>query len=133
MGRFNYWVLMVALACVTICSADSDEGTPTEDQVSCKDYPEGSWRACYLDFGRETYEMACASCHDEGKDRAPIKGDRDSWSTRSQLWSSILVDHAKNGYLRMPARGGQMELSDKAMEAAVEFMLSETFPEMPRD
>ena len=133
MNRLHYWVLMAAIACVTVCSADSDEGTPTEDQVSCKDYPEGSWRACYLALGRETYEMACASCHDEGKDRAPIKGDRDSWSARSQLWSTILVDHAKNGYLRMPARGGQMELSDKAIEAAVEYMLSETFPEKPRD
>lgn len=133
MGRFNYWVLMAALACVTVCSADSDEGTPTEDQVSCKDYPEDSWRARYLALGRETYEMVCASCHDEGKDRAPIKGDRGSWSTRSQLWSTILVDHAKNGHLRMPARGGQMDLSDKALEAAVEYMLSETFPERPRD
>ena len=133
MNRLHYWVLMAAIACVTVCSADSDEGTPTEDQVSCKDYPEGSWRACYLALGRETYEMACASCHDEGKDRAPIKGDRDSWSARSQLWSTILVDHAKNGYLRMPARGGQMKLSDKAIEAAVEYMLSETFPEKPRD
>ncbi len=133
MNRLHYWVLMAAIACVTVCSADSDEGTPTGDQVSCKDYPEGSWRACYLDFGRETYEQACASCHDEGKDRAPVKGDRDSWSARSQLWSTILVDHAKNGYLRMPARGGQIGLSDKAMEAAVEYMLSETFPEKPRD
>ncbi len=132
MNRLHYWVLMAAIACVTVCSADSDEGTPTEDQVNCKDYPEGSWRACYLDFGRETYEQTCASCHDEGKDRAPVKGDRDSWSARSQLWSTILVDHAKNGYLRMPARGGQIGLSDKAMEAAVEYMLSETFPEKPR-
>ena len=133
MNRLHYWVLMVAIACVSVCSADDNEIAPAQAEQAGHTYPEDSWRARYLALGRETYEMACASCHDEGKDRAPIKGDRDSWSTRSQLWSTVLVDHARNGYLRMPARGGQMELSDKAMEAAVEYMLSETFPEMPRD
>ena len=133
MNRFQYWVLIAAIAFLSVCSADGNEAAPTWAQQAGDACPEGSWRACYLALGRETYEMVCASCHDEGKDRAPIKGDRDSWSTRSQLWSTILVDHAKNGYLRMPARGGQMELSDKAMEAAVEYMLSETFPEKLRD
>jgi cytochrome c5 len=33
----------------------------------------------------------------------------------------------------MPARGGQTDLSDRAVEAAGEFMLNETFPELPRD
>ena len=126
-------VVTVALVCLVGCSADSDEGTPTEDQVSCKDYPEGSWRSRYLDLGRETYKMACASCHDEGKDGAPIKGNRDSWSGRSQLWSAVLTEHAKGGYRDMPCKGGQLELSDNAVEAAAEYMLSETFPELPRD
>jgi len=33
----------------------------------------------------------------------------------------------------MPAKGGQNEFSDRAVEAAGEYMLNETFPELPRD
>jgi cytochrome c5 len=136
MTKFHHRTLLViamAAVCLVGCSAGSDEGTPTEDQVAGKDYPEGSWRTRYLELGRETYEMACASCHDEGKDGAPAKGDRDSWSDRSRLWSAVLTEHAKAGYQAMPCKGGQLELSDNAVEAAAEYMLNETFPELPRD
>ena len=133
MNRLHYWVLMAAMACVSVCSAEDNEAAPAQAQQAGHTYPADSWRARYLALGRETYEMACASCHDEGKDGAPIKGDRDSWSNRSHLWSAVLSEHAKAGYKDMPCKGGQLELSDKAVEAAAEYMLSETFPEKPRD
>jgi len=133
MNRVHFLVLMVAMVCVTICSADGNETAPTQGQHAGRDYPEGSWRARYLELGRETYEKACASCHDEGDDGAPIKGDRDSWSGRSQLWSAVLLEHAKNGYLDMPTKGGEDDLSDRAVESASEYMLNETFPELLRD
>ncbi|NOR19963.1 MAG: hypothetical protein GQ538_07745 [Xanthomonadales bacterium] len=125
---------MTAAAVVLIaCSAGSDEGPAAQTQRAENDYQEGSWRARYLALGRETYQAVCASCHDEGEDGAPVKGDREAWSNRSPLWSAVLIEHAKNGYLNMPAKGGQVELSDKAVEAAGEYMLNETFPELPRD
>ena len=133
MNRVHHWILMAAIAGVVGCSVDSDEGTPTQAQQACQDYPEGSWRARYLELGRETYEKACASCHDKKVDGAPIKGDRASWAGRSPLWSAVLLKHAKSGYLDMPAKGGQTELSDRAVEAAGEYMLCETFPEQLRD
>ena len=134
MNRLHYWVLMAAIACVTVCSADGNETAPTQDQQAGQGYQEDSWRARYLALGRETYEIACAACHDEDKgDSAPIKGNPDSWSTRSPLWSAVLLEHAKNGYLDMPTKGGRLELSDRAVEAAGEYMLHETFPELPRD
>ena len=79
------------------------------------------------------YEWACAACHAEGVDGAPRMGDRDAWSDRSPLWSAILLEHAKQGYLEMPAKGGHPYLSDRAVEAAGEYMLTKTFPELPRD
>ena len=97
------------------------------------DSGDASWRARYLALGRETYEGVCASCHDEGRDGAPTKGDQASWANRSPLWSAVLIEHAKSGYLGMPAKGGHEELTDRAVEAAGEYMLSETFPQMPRD
>ncbi len=126
-------VVTIAVVCLVGCSVDSNEGTPVQDQLACQDSPDPSWRSLYLDLGRETYASSCASCHDENEDDVPIKGDRDSWSGRSPLWSAVLLKHAKSGYLDMPAKGGRVELSDRAVEAAGEYMLSETFPEQPRD
>ena len=134
MNRLNYWVLMAAMVCVSVCVADGNEVALAQDQQAGQGYQEDSWRARYLALGRETYETACASCHDEDKgDSAPIKGNSDSWSTRSPLWSAVLLEHAKNGYLDMPTKGGRLELSDRAVEAAGEYMLHETFTELPRD
>ena len=133
MNRVHHWVLMAAIASVIGCSAGSDEASPSQAQQAAQDYPEGSWRTRYLELGRETYESACASCHDENEDGAPVKGDRESWSNRSPLWSAVLLKHARDGYLDMPTKGGHVELSNKAVEAAGEYMLSETFPDLPRD
>ena len=91
-----------------------------------------SWRDEQQQRGRELYQEACADCHDEGKDSAPTTGDAESWTDRSPLWSAVLLEHAKSGYLGMPARGGS-ELTDHDVELAGEYMLTETFPDLPRD
>jgi cytochrome c5 len=133
MFRIRHWVSLAAMTSLLACSAGGDEAATTQTQQTRNDYPDDCWRARYLALGQETYQAACASCHDEGKDGAPVKGDRTTWSNRSPLWSAVLLEHAKNSYLDMPARGGQPDLSDRAVEAAGEFMLNETFPELPRD
>jgi cytochrome c5 len=45
----------------------------------------------------------------------------------------VLLEHAREGWLDMPAKGGHPYLSDRAVQAAGEYMLCETFPELPRD
>ena len=64
---------------------------------------------------------------------APITGNRDQWEERSDMWQAVLFNHAKMGYLEMPGKGGQPELTDEAVEAATEYMLGLTFPELPKD
>ena len=91
------------------------------------------WRERRLAYGKETYDQACASCHDEGVDGAPAIGDRLAWSQRSPLWSTVLFAHAKGGYLEMPAKGDRPELTEQAVDAASEYLLSMTFPELPLD
>ena len=91
------------------------------------------WRQDRLQLGQETYEQACASCHDDGRDGAPRTGVREDWEDRSKMWQAVLFNHAKAGYLNMPGKGGQPDLSDEAVEAASEYMLGLTFPELPRD
>jgi cytochrome c5 len=92
-----------------------------------------SWREHRLAYGKEIYEQACASCHDEGVDGAPAIGDRHAWSGRSPLWSAVLFEHANAGFLQMPAKGACPELTEPSVDAASEYLLSVTFPELPLD
>jgi len=103
--------LLIILALVAACS--------TEDPAALS--------------GQQAYEQACASCHDEGTDGAPRTGDSDAWVGRSMLWEAVLFEHAKKGYLDMPAKGGDKTLDGPTVERAAEYMLSITFPEAPKD
>lgn len=83
--------------------------------------------------GQETYEVFCASCHDAGLAGAPVTGISADWQNRSQLWQAVLMEHAKAGYLEMPAKGGEGELSDLSVSHAVEYMMLVTFPDKMPD
>ena len=83
--------------------------------------------------GQEAYETQCAGCHETGINGAPVVGDRAYWENRSRLWQAVIMDHAKTGYLDMPARGGRSDLSDETIELAVEYMLELTFADLPAD
>jgi cytochrome c5 len=133
MIRFLFWILIAAISVTVGCKSESDDVRQATVGATDMVHQQLNWRERYLELGRETYESACAECHDEGKDGSPTMGDRDSWANRSPLWSAVLIEHAKSGYLGMPAKGGQPELSDNAVQAAGEYMLSVTFPELPFD
>ena len=78
--------------------------------------------------GRDVWEGTCKVCHGPGIAGAPkITGTR-FWAKRIEQGLPVLFDHAKNGFSgssgTMPARGGNAELSDADIEAAVRFMVS---------
>ncbi len=81
--------------------------------------------------GRLAYERVCAGCHEEGKSGAPRTGRPEDWAGRSRLWQAVLAEHARRGFLGMPARGGDVALSDREVQAAAEHMLSLTHPKAP--
>jgi cytochrome c5 len=83
--------------------------------------------------GREAYEKVCAGCHETGADGAPRTDDPAAWSDRSSLWQAVLFEHARAGYIDMPARGGDETLTDPVVEAAAEYMLSLTMSSQPPD
>lgn len=130
MFRVKVILLGASLLMLLGCSQGDDEATPVaeSDGVQAK-----SWREEQLLDGKETYDVACAVCHDSGQDGAPKIGDRDAWTERSGLWVAVLSDHANAGYLEMPEKGGHGELNEATVSAAVEYMLNITFPEKPRD
>ena len=86
-----------------------------------------------LEDGRKAYEASCASCHDTGANGAPPTRSPEAWAGRSNLWESVLFEHANNGYLKMPAKGGGDQLKEYDVDAAAEYMLTITHPELPRD
>ena len=93
----------------------------------------GSALADRLDDGREAYQGACARCHDTGIDGAPMTRNKEDWADRSGLWDAVMSEHAYKGYLGMPAKGGNARMSEYDVDAAVEYMLTITHPELPRD
>ena len=83
--------------------------------------------------GEAAYLEYCAGCHETGMFNAPVVGDAAYWEGRSTMWQAVLMEHAREGYYDMPARGSRPDLSDESVNAAVEYMLSVTFPDRPPD
>lgn len=129
---YRYFI-STGLLCLFSCAAYCDLASSPVPAVAVQKEATNTWRERRLAYGKEVYEMACAACHDEGADGAPAIGDRETWSERSPLWSAVLFEHSKNGYLEMPAKGAHLELTDHAIDAASEYLLSVTFPELPLD
>lgn len=96
--------------------------------VGCTSSP---WAAqappCAQELGARVYRQACASCHDTGAAGAQVIGDRPGWSSRIAKGMETLVRHSIEGFTGavgdMPPRGGNSELSDSEVEAAVCYLV----------
>jgi cytochrome c5 len=78
--------------------------------------------------GGAIWDANCRICHGSGNFGAPkITGAR-FWDKRLPKGIAVLISHAQNGFETpqgglMPARGGNTELTDRQVEAAVRFMI----------
>jgi cytochrome c5 len=72
--------------------------------------------------GEQVYQSACAACHAAGVAGAPKFGDAAMWEPRIAQGNEVLYDHAINGFKAMPAKGGNVSLSDESVTAAVDYM-----------
>ena len=86
-----------------------------------------------MEDGRHTYQAACATCHDTGANGAPRIGHPEEWSDRSRLRETVLFEHAEKGYMQMPAKGGDTTLSQYDVDAAAEYLLTESHPQQLSD
>jgi cytochrome c5 len=73
--------------------------------------------------GAEIYNAVCMACHDTGAAGAPMKGDAEAWTARLEKGTETLYNHAINGFNAMPAKGGNPNLSDAEVQAAVDHMV----------
>ena len=69
--------------------------------------------------GAEVVKGGCAMCHAAGLMNAPKIGDKAQWEPRIAQGYETLVSHAVNGIRTMPAKGGNPDLSEAEIAAAV--------------
>lgn len=76
--------------------------------------------------GEQLVSKVCGACHQGGLLGAPKIGDKAAWASRKASAGGLdgLVAVAIKGKGQMPARGGDPELSDAEIKAAIEYMLS---------
>lgn len=126
------WILLIVLSALGGLAGCSQEEPQTSAPNPAAMTPAdtiGPVRKPLL--GAEIYAGSCASCHDNGIGGAPAIGDKQAWSQRSRLWTAVLEEHAKRGYMDMPEKGGNAALTDAEVAAAAEYILSVTYPELP--
>ncbi len=75
--------------------------------------------------GAEVVKGVCAMCHAAGLMNAPKIGDNAQWAPRIAQGYETLVSHAVNGIRAMPAKGGNPDLSDAEIAAAVAEMANQ--------
>ena len=78
--------------------------------------------------GAATYNGTCVGCHGTGAAGAPKVGDKAAWKPRIALGMDTLYKvalHGKPGTAMM-AKGGNAGLSDDAVKAAVDYMVSKS-------
>jgi cytochrome c5 len=76
--------------------------------------------------GEEAYS-SCSTCHAAGIAGAPLFADKAAWESRISQGIDTLYKHAIEGFQGsagyMPAKGGNMALSDESVKAAVDYMV----------
>jgi cytochrome c5 len=76
--------------------------------------------------GEDVVKGICVACHGAGVLGSPKLGDKAQWAPRIAQGYDVLVQHAINGIRSMPARGGNAELTDEEVAAAVAVMANQS-------
>ena len=74
--------------------------------------------------GKAVYEKTCVTCHGTGVANAPKLGDKAAWGPRVGTGKAALLASVKGGKGAMPPKGGNADLTDDDLSAAVDFLMS---------
>jgi len=78
--------------------------------------------------GKSVFDGGCVACHGAGIAGAPKVGDKAAWAPRIAQGANTLYTHAIAGFTgkagMMPAKGGNVALTDAQVKAAVDYMVS---------
>ena len=82
-----------------------------------------------VDMGKRVYMGLCISCHN-GLPNIPKLGDKAAWESRIAQGMALLYEHSIKGFISdggliaMPPKGGNMNLTDEEVKAAVDYMVA---------
>ena len=74
--------------------------------------------------GKKVFESTCTVCHGTGIAGAPKFGDKAVWAPRLATGIDTLYKVALTGKGAMPPRGGNKDLTDAEVKAAVDYMVA---------
>lgn len=72
--------------------------------------------------GEQVYTEICSSCHGSGALGSPKFKDAAAWGKRNAQGYDMLLTHAMKGFNKMPARGGEPDLTDLEVARGVVYM-----------
>jgi len=73
--------------------------------------------------GKSVYDGACVACHAAGVAGAPKTGDKTAWAPRIKQGMDALYASSLKGKGAMPPKGGNAQLSDADVKAAVDYLV----------
>jgi cytochrome c5 len=76
--------------------------------------------------GKEVVEKICGACHATGANGAPKIGDKNAWEKRASQGLTSLTKHAINGIRKMPAHGGDLNVTDLEIGRAITYMINQS-------
>jgi cytochrome c5 len=81
-----------------------------------------AWSATAAD-GKAVYEGTCVVCHGTGAVGAPKFGDKAAWAPRIATGKAALMASALKGKNAMPPKGGNSNLTEEEVSAAIDYMV----------
>lgn len=110
------------------CQEDKPQTQPTAKQAPAETMDHAKQEAHEamdeaLVAGQAIYENNCSTCHTTGLAGAPKLGDTAAWAPLNAEGIDQLVHVAIKGEGAMPPRGGNFNLSDEEIHAAVSYMM----------
>lgn len=76
--------------------------------------------------GKAVYDASCQACHGAGVASAPKLGDKAAWAPRIGAGAAAMHTSALKGKNAMPAKGGNVSLSEADVKAAVDYMIAQS-------
>ena len=74
--------------------------------------------------GEQVYAQVCKACHEAGVAGAHKLGDKTAWAKVIAQGDKLTYEHALKGLRAMPAKGGNPDLTDVEVQAAVVHMVN---------
>ncbi|MFZ6693874.1 c-type cytochrome [Undibacterium sp. SXout20W] len=110
-------LIVAACAAIALAACTPKPVIPTAEQISAAEtaLPADPQVAAI-------YKRSCISCHTAVSSTAPIVGFAPAWQPRLEQGMAVLVQHARDGYKAMPAKGFCSDCSDQDLRSLIEFM-----------